>query len=158
MLVATGFRMQRDSPQVQHRQHVGVAHLVLQAHSQHVEPVQRREGFETVQRQPRGAQFPLEIRQRGEGAFAGPARVVVDDAVQHLHAVVAHAQGIGVGEGEADRALQRGVVLGDGVAFAADVLPGRGHPRQDCLDPRPQRLPIHAMCSRAAKSFAGRAL
>ena len=41
----------RNSAQVEHRQHVGVAEIVLQREAQHVEPAKRREGFQAVKRQ-----------------------------------------------------------------------------------------------------------
>ena len=41
-----------DAAQVEHRQDVRVADLVLEREAQDVEPAQRREGLEAVERQP----------------------------------------------------------------------------------------------------------
>ena len=44
--------VERDAPQVEHRQDVRVADLVLEREAQDVEPAQRRERLEAVERQP----------------------------------------------------------------------------------------------------------
>ncbi len=122
--------MERDLAQVEHRQHVGVADLVLEREAQHVELVQRRERLQAVERQPVLAQAGLEVGQRREDALAGPA-VSVHQAVQDLKPVVAHAQGVGVGKSQADRPPHGPMVLGDAVQLAADVLRRGPHPGQD---------------------------
>ena len=63
----------------------------------------------------------LEIGQRRERPLAGPAGRV-HQAVEHLEPVVAHPQGIGVGERQADGPARGPVVLDDAVQLAADVL------------------------------------
>ena len=69
--------MQRNAAQVEHRQDVGVADLVLQAEADQVEVAQRRERFQAVERQAVLAQLGLEVEPGREGAFAGPLRIVV---------------------------------------------------------------------------------
>jgi hypothetical protein len=46
----------------------------------------------------------LVVGPRGEDAFTGPLRVGVDEAVEHLQAVVAHADAVGVRKSEAELA------------------------------------------------------
>ena len=96
--------VQRDAAEVEHGQDVGVADLVLQAEADQVEVAQRREGFQAVERQAGAAQLGLEIEPRREGPFAGPLRIVVHDRVQDLQAVMAHAERVGVGKGQAELA------------------------------------------------------
>ena len=95
--------------------------------------MQRREGLEAVERQAVAAQGGFEVGQRREDALAGPA-LGVHQAVEHLETMVAHAQGIGIGEGQADGPAAGPVVLDDAVQLAADVLPGRPDARQDPRD------------------------
>ena len=126
--------VQRDAAEVEHGQNVRIADLVLQTEAEEVEVAQRREGFQAVQRQPGLAQHGLEIDPRGEGAFAGPLRIVVHQRVEDLQAVVAGADGIGVGEAEAQAAAHPAMVLGDAVEFAAAVLGRRLDARQQAED------------------------
>ena len=95
--------MERDLSQVEHRQDVGVADLVLEREADHVELVQRSESLQAVERQPVLAQGGLEVGQRREDALAGPV-VGVHQAVEDLQPVVAHPQGVGVGKSQANRA------------------------------------------------------
>ncbi len=53
---------------------------------------------------------------------------------RHLQAVVADAQRVGVGEGQAELAADLAMVLDDAVQLAADVLRGHLHARQDAID------------------------
>ena len=124
----------RDAAEVEHRQHVRVADLILQTETDDIEGVQRREGFEAVERQLLAAEHRFEIEPRREGPLAGPLRIAVERAVEHLEAVVAHAERVSVRKAEAKRAANLGVILGDAVDFAAHVLSGRGHPRQQAED------------------------
>ena len=122
--------VQGDAAQVEHGQDVGVADLVLEREPDHVEPIQRGEGLQAVQRQLVPAEGGLEVGQGGEDPLAGPVGGV-HQAVEHLEAVVAHAQGVGVGEGQAERPPGRPVVLADAVHLAPQVLRGGLDIRQD---------------------------
>ena len=93
-----------DPAEVEHRQDVRVADLVLEREPDDVEPVQRRERLQAVERERVVAERLLEVGQRGEDALAGPV-AGVHQAVEHLEPVVAHAQRVGVGEGQAERPL-----------------------------------------------------
>ena len=48
--------------------------------------------------------------------------------------MVAHAQGVGVGKGQAELAADLAMVLDDDVQLAADVLGGRLHARQQAMN------------------------
>ena len=124
----------RDAAQVEHGQDVGVAHLVLQAEADQVEVAERGEGFQAVQRPVLAAQQGFKVDPGSEGPFAGPLGIVIHDRVQHLQTMVAHAQGVGVGEGQAQGAADPAVVLDDAVQLAADVLSGRLHAGQQARD------------------------
>ena len=109
--------------EVEHRQHVRVADLVLEREADDVELMERREGLEAVEREPVRPEGRLEVGQRREGALARPVRGV-HQAVEHLEPVVAHPQRVGVGEGQADRPPDVPVVLADAVQLAPEVLRG----------------------------------
>ena len=128
--------MERDPAQVEHRQDVGVADLVLEREPQHVELAKRRERLQAVQRQALFPQSGLEVGQRREGALARPA-VSVHQAVQDLKPVMAHTQRIGVRESQANGPIHGAMVLNHAVQLAADVLPGGANPGQD---PREHRI------------------
>ena len=126
--------VQRNAAQVEHGQDVGVADFVLQAEADDVEFAQRRERLQAVERQAVLAQLGLEIDPRREGPFAGPLRIVVHDRVQHLQAVMAHAERVGVGKRQAQPAAHLAMILDDAVEFAAEILGRRLHARQDSHD------------------------
>ena len=124
------FGVKRQAPQVEHREHVRVTDLVLEREPQDVEPAERCECLETVERQPRILEPELEIRQRRERSLTRPARLI-HQAVQDLKTVMAHSERIGVGERQANGSAGGLVVLGDAVQLAADVLGGGSDPGQD---------------------------
>ena len=124
----------RDAAEIEHGEDVGVADFVLQAEAEHVELIERRERFQRVNRQPMPAQDRFEIEPRREGPFAGPLRVGVHDAVQHLQAVMAHADRVGVGKSQAEPAANLPVILGDAVRLAAGILGRRRHAGQQSED------------------------
>ena len=126
--------VQRHAAEIEHRQDVRVADLVLQAETEQIEVLQRRVRLQAVERQPVVAQHFLEIEPRREGAFAGPLRVVVHDRIKHLQTVMARAQRIGVGERQAEFAAHLAMILDDAVEFAADVLGRHLHARQDAVN------------------------
>ena len=72
----------------------------------------------------------LEIRQGRERPLAGPA-LGVHQAVEHLESVVAHAQRVGVGEGQADGPPHGPVILPHAVQLTTDVLARGLDPGQD---------------------------
>src|SRR5262249_42572594 len=74
-----------------------------------------------------------------EGPLAGPLRIVVHEAVEHLQAVMTGAQRVGIGEGETELAAD-GTVLDDAVQLAANVLCRHLHARQDSQHLILQRL------------------
>ena len=122
--------LERDAAQVEHRQQVRVADLVLEREAHDVELGQGRERLQPVEGDLVLAQGFFEVGQGGEGPLAGPA-LGVHEAVEDLEPVVAHAQGIGVGEGQAERPLRLAVVLQDAIQLAAGVLAGGRHIGQD---------------------------
>ncbi len=75
-------------------------------------------------------QLGFEIGPGRKGAFAGPLRIGVHDRIEHLQAVMAHAEGVGVGERQAKRAANLAMVLGGAVPFAAHILGWRADVRQ----------------------------
>src|SRR5439155_12225110 len=72
----------------------------------------------------------LEVEPRREGPIAGPLGIVVHDRVKDLQAVMAHAQAVGVGEGQTEFAPHLAMILDNGVQLTANVLGRHLHPRQ----------------------------
>src|SRR5207245_4851628 len=92
-------------------QSVRVADLVLEAEADQVKLGERSERFQAVKRKRMPAEECLEVEARSESPLASPLRVVVHDGVQHLQAVVAHAERVGVGESETELAADLAVIL-----------------------------------------------
>ena len=122
--------MECDAPQVEHRQNVRVADLVLERKSQDVEPAERREGLEAVERQSVLSQRGLEIGKRRERPLAGPVSRI-HQAIQHLEPVMAHPEGVRVGKCQANRSSRGPMVLDDTVELAPHVLARGSHVGQD---------------------------
>ena len=95
---------------------------------------QRRETLQADQRQSPLPQQRLQVGQRREDPLAGPIAAAVHDRVQHLQAVVAHADRIGLGKGQAEPAPHRRRVFADRVPLAADILPRTLHAGQHAVD------------------------
>src|SRR5579871_334631 len=96
--------------------------------------MQRRVGLQAIEGETGAAQLGFKVEPGGEGTLAGPLWVVVQDRVQNLQAVMAHAQCIGVGEGQAELAADLAVVLDDAIQLAAHVLGRHLDARQDTGD------------------------
>ena len=68
---------------------------------------------------------------RREGPFAHPIVAAVHQRVEHLQAVVAHADGVHVGKRHAQLAAHRAMILADHVQFAAHILRRLNDARQN---------------------------
>src|SRR5207249_10543966 len=68
---------ERNAAQVEHCQQVRVTDFVLEAETDEIEILKRREGLKTVERHAVVPQQGLEVEPRSEGSLAGPLRVVV---------------------------------------------------------------------------------
>ena len=69
-----------------------------------------------------------------EDPLAGPVVAAVHHVVEHLQAVVAHADRVGVGKRQAELAADRPVVLDTAFSSPPMYWPGRLHPGQDPPD------------------------
>jgi len=129
-LVAT----QRDPAQIEHRQQIGIADLVLQRKAENVEFGQRSEGLQAVQRQIRLAEVGFHVRPRRKDAFTVPIVASVHQRVQHLQAVMAHPDRVRIGKGQTQPASHSARVFANHIPFAADVLGRHLHSHQDAID------------------------
>jgi hypothetical protein len=125
---------QWNAHQIEHRQHVDKRDLVLQREADHVEGRQRRKGLQAVERHLVFAELLFHVGPGREDALAGPIVAGVHQRVEHLQPVVAHADGVGVGEGEAEFSPHITMVLADHVQLAAQILGRRLHLRQQPAD------------------------
>ncbi len=66
-----------------------------------------------------------------ERPFADPIGPAVHQRVEHLQAVMAHADRVGVGKRQAELAADRAMVLANHIQLAADILRRPLHARQN---------------------------
>ena len=111
----------RNSCQVEHFQHVGVAHFILKRKSDEIEVLYRVEAFQRVQRDIPGAHLLLHIGERHEYSLAPVVRDCVFQTVKYLHAQVGHSDLVGVREAEREPDVDLRLVLDDRAGLAADV-------------------------------------
>ena len=116
--------LERDAAKVEHGQDVRIANLILEREAEDVELPERGEGLQRIERQAVLAEGGFEVGERCKGSLARPI-AGVHQAVEDLEPVVAHAEGVGVGERQAEGSLASAMVLADAVELAAKVL-GRG--------------------------------
>ena len=121
---------QRDPAQIEHRQQVAVAEIVLKREAEHIELDQRGERFQAVQRDASVAESLLHVGPGGERPLAHPVVATVHFMVEDLQPVVAHPNGIGVREDKAKLSSHAAMIFHHGIDLAADVLPRSLHPRQ----------------------------
>ena len=114
----------RQTAQVQHRQHVRVGQLVLKREADHVEVGDRRGGLQRDQRQAAGAQLGLAVEPGGEDPLARDPVRLVEDAVEDLRAEVRHPDLVRVRERQADAGAHGRRVLADLLVLTPDVAGG----------------------------------
>ncbi len=114
-------REQRQPRQVERQQHVGEIQLAQQREPDHVEFGQRRAGLQREQRHAVLAEKRDILRVGQERPLGMDAGEAVEQVVEDLHAGVAHADGIGVGEDQADVDVPAAVLAAAGVDLPADV-------------------------------------
>ena len=119
--------IQGDPSQVQHLQHVGIAHFILQGEPHDIETIQGRAGFDGKKRQFFPAHGVRHIGPGHEGPLAQRPGLAIDDVVEDLDAQMGHAYLIGIGKtkGKGHFRLIKG--LDDGVHFAAGIPRGLEH-------------------------------
>jgi len=127
-------RPQGNTAQIEHRQQIGVADLVLQRKAEHVEFGQWRKGLQTVQRQTGFAEPVFHVRPGRKDAFAVPVVAGVHQRVQYLQTVMAHPDRVRIRKGQAQPAPNGAGVFANHVPFAADVLGRHFHSHQDAID------------------------
>ena len=100
----------------------GRTEFVLQREPDDVELGERRERLQTVERQLVLPQRLFHIGPRREHAFAGPILAGIHQRVEHLQSVVAHADRVHVGKGQAEFPAHVGVVLAHDIQLATEIL------------------------------------
>ena len=119
--------------QVQHIQNGGEGHLVAYGEGHDVEVGDGVAGFQREQGHIRTAQLLLHVAPGGKHALAPHAVHLVHDAVEDAHTQIGHTDLVGIGETEGDAGVDLGLVLQNGVIFAAHVAGGLLHPGQDAF-------------------------
>ena len=123
-------REHRHSAQVHHLQHVGIAHLVLEGKADDVKAGKRRMAFQRAQRDMVFAKLGKHVHPRHAHPLAHGVGQAVEDAVENLHAQMAHGHLIGVGKAEGEGDFRLGNGLHPGVHLAAGVSAGLLHAAQ----------------------------
>jgi hypothetical protein len=136
IVLGPGGRAERDAGQVEHLQHVGEGHLVLQREPHHVEVAERCLRLQRRQRPPVPPKGVGHVRPRAEDALGRRVVAGVDVRDQDAVPQMGHADLVHVRETEGEGQLDVAVVLDHLVPFAADVPCGPLHVRQDALEQR----------------------
>ncbi len=143
MFLAPVGGMQRDAREIQGGQQVGVTELGGKAHPQQVEVTDRAVGVHGELGDAVLAQQILQVRPDRVGALGQDVRLLVENFVEDLDALVGKADLVGVGVHQAPanyRVLPR---LDLGISFAAEIAHGFADPRQQRFQAREQRLSGH---------------
>ncbi len=122
---------QRNARQVQHLQDVRVKHLVLEGDAENVEVADRTARFPRKEGDVRRAHARRHVRPGGVGALAEHIAAGVQEVVEDGRAQVAHADGVGVGEPEAEADGDAVPGFADRADLSADVLGGVVDERQE---------------------------
>ena len=119
--------MQRNASEIEHRQDVGVSHLVLQRESNDIKVPERRVALKRKQRYLTLAKLRFHVGPRRVDSLGGPAFVLVEKTVKDLEAEVAHADFVGIRKAQSypSRDIFRRFV--NGVPFTADIARGLLH-------------------------------
>ena len=131
VLLAALARPDRDASQLQHIQHVGVAHLILQGKADEVEHRQRIAAFHRRQRQVVLLHLFLHIHPWVIDTLAPDALVQVQAVVQDADAEIGHTDLVGVGEAEGEPRTDRRPVLDDLPVLTPGVASGFLYRGQD---------------------------
>ena len=79
---------ERDAPQLEHGEEVGVRELVLEAEANDVEVDERQVTLERDEREAPGAEQRFQVRPGGVDPFGGHVGTPVQDVVENLEAEV----------------------------------------------------------------------
>src|SRR5688572_16422780 len=88
----------RYPPQIEHREHVRIAQLVLQREANDIELAQRRIALKRQQRNSMLSQPRFHIGPGRVDSFGCPALMLVQQTVEYLQPEMAHPDLIGVGK------------------------------------------------------------
>ena len=125
-VLAAVSRAEGDFCQLQHIQHGGVAHLVLEGEAQEIEVRHGVAALQAGEGDVLLAHLLLHIHPGGIGALAPDIVVEVEAMVEDADAQVGHTDLVGIGEGEGEPRLDGGLILDDLPVLAAGVAAGAG--------------------------------
>ena len=117
---------ERNFCQIQHVQHVGVAHLVLQGKAEEIKAIQGILALQGNQGQIVLFHLLLHIHPRIKGSLAPNVGVLIQRAVKQAHAQIGHTDLIGVGEAEGKTRLHLGFIFDHLSVFSAGIASGLG--------------------------------
>ena len=112
---------ERNLGKLQHFEHVGVAHFVLERKGNEIKCGKRIAAFQRGQGQVMLFHFLLHIHPRGVGALAPNIGMLVECPIEQAHAEIGHADLVGVGEAEGKASLDVGFILDDLTVFSARI-------------------------------------
>ena len=124
ILLAARIGAQRDTPQQQHAQCGGIAHLIAKGDAEDIKIGDGVPRFVRPEWNIQLAHLFLHIYPRAEYALTPDIGVGVQRAVQKAHAEIGHADLVGVGKGEGEARLDLGFVFEYGTVLTARVAPG----------------------------------
>ena len=120
-ILAAHGRIEWDARKVEHIEHIGVDHLVLEGESEEVKCMDFPARFEGKERDALLPHLFLHIHPRRIDALGENVRAAVQYLVEDGKSEIAHADLVDVGEREREPARRRIPVLADGVPLAARI-------------------------------------
>jgi hypothetical protein len=133
IVLAAARRALRDAREVEHLEHVGERHLVLQREADHVELAERRAALQRRERAAGLAERVGHVRPGAEDPLGRGVVAGVEQRVEDAVAEMGHPDLVDVREAEGERHRDVAVVLDHLVPLAADVAQGFRDRAQELL-------------------------
>ena len=121
------FGQNGDAAQVQHVQDVGIGHFIEQGKAQQVEILQGPGVFQAGEHQSPFPHFGFHVHPGGEGPFRRHPGELVEDFIKDFEAQVAHADFIGIREGQTEGYFRFLFGFDDAAEFHAGITGGLFH-------------------------------
>ncbi len=121
MALVAGGATARDAGEIEHVEDIGIGEFVLQGETDDIERTEWQLVFQTGQWCPAGAQGRFHVGPRRIDPFRGNAVHLIEDMIQDRQPEMAHADFIGVGEGQGKTQIDLRQILGDAAEFTAEV-------------------------------------
>ena len=114
-------RMKRDARQIQHVQHIGINHLVLQGKSQKIKGLHRLTGLQSKKRDATLPHQHFHIRPWRIDTLHRRILAPIQDSIENRKSQIRHADLIDIRQGKRNRAVHRAMLLMHRAPFSARI-------------------------------------